>query len=268
MLPMIELFGYTIYSYSFFWWLGFAIVFIASFFYNRSGVVGRINTISFIILYGLFIVAVIYGSKIMGFIANVLSSDEGIMVIFSEPMRSLEQYYGRNMFYGGMLAVILVCVIYCKIFKIPLKKISGIFAPFAALFIMFIRLGCFSAGCCYGVPFAFGNTFTHSASLAPIGVALFPTQLAEAAFGLVMCIVLIVLGRKQKEQNAYLGIPLLVFSYALFRFVLEFLRADVQRDILYLSLSQWISLALAVIIGIWYLKRKTKTPLDKPTQNE
>ncbi len=204
MLPTFELFGQTIYSYAFFWYIRFTLLFIFSFFYNRSGVAGRLPTLDFISIYALFIVAAIYGSKLMGYLINVMGTGEGIGVIFSMSMRVFEETYGRNMLYGGMAAVLLVCFAYSRIFKIPLKKIFGIFVPFAGLLIFFLRLGCFSAGCYYGV-------------------------------------------------------PLFVFSYALFRFVIEFFRGDVQRDILFLSLSQWVSLAAAVVIAVWYLKYRSKT---------
>ena len=58
-----------------------------------------------------------------------------------------------------------------------------------------------------------------------------------------------------------------VIAYAVIRFVLEFLRYDYERGILWVfSTSQWISLIL-LPIGIWLLARRAKAG-EKPVSVE
>ncbi|MGB9628203.1 MAG: prolipoprotein diacylglyceryl transferase family protein, partial [Thermodesulfobacteriota bacterium] len=62
-----------------------------------------------------------------------------------------------------------------------------------ALGLFFGRLGCFSAGCCYGrktsLPWAV--VFKDPNSLAPLNVSLHPVQLYEAGMGLGLFFLLI-----------------------------------------------------------------------------
>ncbi len=261
MLPSYEIFNHTIYTYGTLWVIGFIVALVFGFFYNRSGVVGKISNLDYIVLSAIFIITIIYGSRIMGFIVNLFESGQEIGVIINNPMQQIDNYYGRNMFYGGAIAVILAILIYCKLFKVSYKTVFGVFMPGASLFVMFMRLGCFGAGCCYGVPFAFGSVFTHPNSVAPLGITLFPTQLTESIFGLVMFFVLIAFGKKYGEQEAHLSMPILVFAYCVLRFFVEFMRGDVNRNILYLSVSQWIALAIAIALGIYlinYIRAKKR----------
>jgi phosphatidylglycerol:prolipoprotein diacylglycerol transferase len=106
----------------------------------------------------------------------------------------------------------------------------------------FGRLGCFFAGCCYGVPSAFGLEFNAS-ELAPHGVKLLPVQLIEAGCNLLLFVLLLVLSRFCRRRGLLTGTYLA--AYAVMRFVLEFFRYDAERGVFWgLSTSQWISLLL------------------------
>ena len=106
------------------------------------------------------------------------------------------------MFYGGLIAAILVCIYQLRKHRLPLWTSGDLFAPGIALGYMVGRLGCLMAGCCYGKPttVAWAITFTDPAANfnvgTPLNVPLHPTQLYESAAGLVILVVLLVLEKR------------------------------------------------------------------------
>lgn len=110
-------------------------------------------------------------------------------------------------FFGGLVSCVLVGFLWPKI-----NSYADYALPGLCLGIFLGRLGCFWTGCCFGI---------HD----------LPVQLLDAGFGL-FC-----LFRVRKFQD------FLIF-YSMWRFGLEFLRADESRGIwaLGLSTSQWIAL--------------------------
>ncbi|MBK5278004.1 MAG: prolipoprotein diacylglyceryl transferase, partial [Bacteroidia bacterium] len=127
----------------------------------------------------------------------------------------------------------------------------------------FGRIGCFMAGCCYGIPTdsVFGVTFTHAACQAePLNTPLHPTQLYEAGFIFCLLAVLYFLkSRKRFEGQLFL---LYLIFYAIGRGVLEIFRGDVARGFIFsdwLSHSQLISLIIIGVAGFYYIRlSKTK----------
>ena len=57
-----------------------------------------------------------------------------------------------GVFYGGLIAAVLVCIYQLRKHKLPLWTSGDLFAPGIALGYMVGRLGCLMAGCCYGKP--------------------------------------------------------------------------------------------------------------------
>lgn len=158
---------------------------------------------------------------------------------------------GGYVFYGGIIGAFLMLLIYSRQFKIPLEKILLYLTPAIPLIHSFGRLGCLAAGCCYGIPCeSFGYQLNHS-PIAPAGIKLFPTQLLEAIYCFIIFIVLLILFNKRK--NGYQLISVYVFLYSPFRFLIEFMRGDIQRGFIGIfSTSQLISLLLLIIVGISY----------------
>ena len=124
------------------------------------------------------------------------------------------------------------------------------------------RVGCFLAGCCYGkeTTSILGVTFPKGSTayflLGP-NHSVLPTQLIEAVFLFLLVIVLLII--KKHQVVTYL------FSYGIFRFILEFFRGDDRGSLFILSPSQWLSIGL-IITGIILLIKKpneTYTPSIK-----
>ena len=99
--------------------------------------------------------------------------------------------------YGGIIAGVLCCMLYCKIKKLNFLEYFDLVMPEIALAQGFGRIGCFLAGCCYGKETSawYGVTFPADC-LAPAGVSLIPTQLFSAAGDFIFAIILFILQRK------------------------------------------------------------------------
>lgn len=161
-------------------------------------------------------------------------------------------------FYGGLIGGAATFIIITALAKPSVKKefwlIANLAAPCIVIGHMFGRIGCFMAGCCYGKPTDsfLGVTFPH------IG-KVFPTQLFEVFFLLALFAVMMVLIFKYKKLNFIMLIY--AYSYAIFRFFIEFLRNDSRGDFLpWLSPSQWQSILMLIVAAaltfyIYYFKR-------------
>ena len=71
-----------------------------------------------------------------------------------------------GVFYGGLIAAVVVCIYQLRKHKLPLWTSGDLFAPGIALGYMVGRLGCLMAGCCYGKPtdVPWAITFTDPAA--------------------------------------------------------------------------------------------------------
>jgi phosphatidylglycerol:prolipoprotein diacylglycerol transferase len=154
-------------------------------------------------------------------------------------------YFGRNprdvlsvfqsggVFYGGLIAGILVAWWYARRYKLPGWQTADVLAPGVMLGQAIGRLGCFSAGCCWGkpTPLPWAVTFTDVYAARQVGTPmdtpLHPSQLYEsfAAF-LIFLVLLWVAPRKRFHGQVAL---VYVALYSAVRFGLEFLRGDPDR---------------------------------------
>ncbi len=183
----------------------------------------------------------------------------------ANPLQAFALWKGGLVFYGGLLAAVPVGIWYLKKHSLPVWKTTDIMAPSIALGQAFGRLGCFSAGCCYGAPSSglFSVIFTDPRSLAPLGVPLFPTQLTEAAGNLTIFLVLLLVRRFKKFDGQVFWSY--VLFYAVLRFVIEFFRGDTIRGLYFgnaISTSQIIAIGMFLLAGvmIWRLSKKTDQP--------
>ena len=173
----------------------------------------------------------------------------------ADPVKGLTEGF---VVYGGIILGIVVGYIYIKRKKAVFSDYFDIIMPGVAIAQGFGRIGCFMAGCCYGVecdgPMCV--VFPEN-SLAPSGVSLFPTQLVSALGNFLIAAILILASRKLK-YSGFTGSLYLVL-YAVGRFAIEFFRADERGNIGPLSTSQFISIimiAVAVVLFIYYGRKK------------
>ena len=162
--------------------------------------------------------------------------------------------------YGGIIFGILAALLYCKKKKLFFLQYLDCAAPSIALAQGFGRIGCFLAGCCYGMPTdsPFSITFTNSA-YAPNHIPLFPSQLVSSAFDFLHFAILCLLFQRNKKPGK-IGAFYLIF-YSIGRFIIEFFRGDLERgNVGTLSTSQFISIfvAIAGIALVLFLSKKEK----------
>lgn len=228
-----------------------------------------------ILLSALTITAGLFGSKLfhvlfderLGHYLDVLS-EQGLFAFLAA---GFNPFKGGHVFYGGLVAGYLAAWLLARFaWNESVLRYYDITA-FPIIFGLFLsRIGCFLAGCCYGVPSNyFGISFPpssiagwemisqgkRSSFLDPLP-PLVPTQLIEsvAAFGIFfyLCWRL----RDAAKLPAGFFMTRFLFLYAVFRFFVEFLRADLRGGFLFLSTAQWIS--LGVLAVLWVVKRRTR----------
>jgi phosphatidylglycerol:prolipoprotein diacylglycerol transferase len=171
---------------------------------------------------------------------------------------SLATLQAAGIFYGGFVAAVATAFIYMRRRRLPLLKTLDAFAPGLALGHSIGRLGCFSAGCCWGVPthlpwaVTFTNTRAYQLVGVPLGVPLHPTQLYESLGELMIFAALYLLFLRAHREGSIISLYLVL--YGVLRFLVEFVRFhDQQSNPLTgpFSTEQWISLAL-VALGLCY----------------
>ena len=160
---------------------------------------------------------------------------------------SLSTLQAAGVYQGGFVVAFVVAVLYMRRQNLPVLATCDVFAPGIALGQAIGRLGCFSAGCCWGIathaPWAvtFHNPQAAELTGVPLGIPLHPTQLYESAADALIFLFLYFQFAKAHTAGAILGWYLTLYSVA--RFVIEFFRFHEQGLHLGLSYTQWISLA-------------------------
>jgi phosphatidylglycerol:prolipoprotein diacylglycerol transferase len=128
----------------------------------------------------------------------------------------------------------------------------------------FGRLGCFMAGCCYGLPTDsfLGVIFSDPKCAAPLHTPIHPTQLYEATFIFLLMTALLVL-RQRKIFDGQVFLVYLV-AYACGRSVIELFRGDFERGFVIkdiISISQFISLLIIAAAVYFYVKLNRRVNL-------
>ena len=226
----------------------------------------------------------------IGFIAiiiGILSATlfQSIYDFMEDPTKGFK-ITGRMTFIGGLIggiiSYILIYLLYTKLIN-PRLKDTNLFKAnmnkgiFELLVIVPIgitiahgvgRIGCFFAGCCYGVE-------THAwygIKFATTETTVIPTQLFEAIFLLVLSGIMFLLYYK---FNFKYNLGLYGISYGIWRFIIEFFRGDDRGGkILGLSPSQFWSILLVlggiafIFIYRYFLINKSKEQSELQTNEK
>jgi phosphatidylglycerol:prolipoprotein diacylglycerol transferase len=174
---------------------------------------------------------------------------------------SLATLQAAGIFYGGLIAALLVGSIYIRRRKLPLWRTLDVFAPAIAIGHGIGRLGCLAAGCCWGIacgrPWAITFTAAEAARFGtPLGVPLHPAQAYEALGEFAIGALLLAMWRRRADGQL---IGMYLALYSLLRFVVEFFRAHVEPNPWNgpLSDDQWISIAVLVTgLAIVWMRRQ------------
>jgi len=135
-----------------------------------------------------------------------------------------------GVFQGGLACGVIFAVWYMHKHKIPTWKVADIAGPAIALGHGFGRIGCFSAGCCFGrectVPWGvtFHSEYAHNLTGIPVGILLHPVQIYESFLNFLNFLILFIILKKKKFDGQVFS--LYIINYSIIRFFTEFYRGD------------------------------------------
>jgi len=163
------------------------------------------------------------GAKLILLVSNL-----SYYVTYPRELFSLARSGG--VFQGGLTFGVIFALWFFRRKKIPTWKAADVIAPALALGHAFGRIGCFSAGCCYGgacgLPWAatFTNDYAHGLTGIPLHVALHPVQIYEAILNALNFLFLFLVLKKKRFDGQVFA--LYIVAYSVIRFITEFFRGD------------------------------------------
>ncbi|MGN1130007.1 MAG: prolipoprotein diacylglyceryl transferase [Ruminococcus sp.] len=256
MYPKISLFGLEYSTYGICSAIGVLLMGLVAFLLIRKT---KICVEDFLIGTLVALVGAFLGAHILYGITNIPYMADGVQTFINEQKDIMFLFgviingIGGMVFYGGLLGALGAGALYCKIRKISIGDFSDCYAVGIPLFHVFGRIGCFLAGCCYGIESEFGFTATDALVESCNHVNRFPVQLLESGLNLILFAVMLILFSKKIMKNRLIFVYM--FLYSIIRFVDEFFRGDIYRGIwLGLSTSQWISIILFIVSSVVIVK--------------
>ena len=209
------------------------------------------------------------------FAAALVGIPSGIVISRLLHVVDLWEYYGQNLgqifgaagltIYGAVLGAALGVWIYSKISKLRFGYFADLIAPGIILAQVIGRLGCTINGCCYGIETSlpWGIVYAHPDSLAPLGIAVHPTQIYEIIYLLIIFTVLLKLKGRIKPDGSlflvYLGL------YSLWRVGIGFLREGTPF-LLGLHQAQVIAIIVLAITVSWLAYRTKWVKAESNTE--
>ena len=233
MLPYLHIFGISIPSYGLCMALGMILAFLYAYHTSKK------YSFSFI---SLIIIAVcpigfgLLGAKLLYIL---------VTYDFSEVVRrtlagDTSIIAGDGLvFYGGLIGGIIGLFIGLLIAKEKFHPVDKIVTPCVPLGHAFGRIGCFMAGCCYGVKY--DGFLSVIFPLAGVNEPVLPVQLIESFLNLIIFGLIVLFNKRSKLSP----LPVYFLMYSVVRFVLEYFRGDKIRGFMNgFSTSQWISIGI------------------------
>jgi phosphatidylglycerol:prolipoprotein diacylglycerol transferase len=180
----------------------------------------------------------------------------------AHPVEILGTIRSAGVLMGGVVAGAGAFWLYARRQKLPVVELGDAIAAPLALAQGVGRLGCFMAGCCYGVvsdawcAIRVTSVAAHEQTGVPLNTPLAPVQLVESAFDFVLAVVLTIAWRRRPRPAGTVLWLYFVF-YGAGRAIIEHWRGDAVRGLWFggaVSTSQIFSIA-AVLAGAFFLIR-------------
>ncbi len=188
----------------------------------------------------------------------------------------ISSFFSRQGFviYGAIIGGAISAYFIFRRYKMSFLKVADSFVPALAMGIGIGRLGCWSAGCCYGMPTGgrCGAIFPLSAFVYRLGdmssgvrvpvppfTPVVPTQLLHSIANFTVFFILWRVFLKNKKFDGQV-FTMFFILYGTFRFLIEFLRIDTPHTFLFgMSAAQMTGFFLVPIsaVGYFYLKART-----------
>lgn len=264
MFPILNIGPFTIGVYGICCTIGIVLAGLLSLHNAKSQ---KIDKYDMIICFASILIGAFIGAKLLYFIVDF----QAIRQYFEQNGFNYEtlsgMLQGGFVFYGGFIGGLLGILVFSGIRKVSPIHFITVITPSVPLAHAFGRVGCFMAGCCYGIPSEkFGVAFTNSIG-APNGIKLFPVQLLEAGLLLILAVICQIYFEKSKHRHC--TVYFYIFLYPIIRIITENFRYDdAERGIfLCLSTSTWISIFIIVIGAILFIADIKKGLPEKSTPN-
>lgn len=154
--------------------------------------------------------------------------------------------------YGAAIGIIILLIIFAKQYKKNFKELINNILPAIPLMYGISKIGCFLAGCCYGIKYNGPLSITYKYSLsAPKNISLLPIQIIET---ITFILIYLYISKKKKENKNIIGITLLLCGLS--KFLLDYLRMNHIDKIL--TVNQIVSIPFIIIGLILYFKEKSE----------
>ena len=213
---------------------------------------------------------------------EICAVDRGTCHPDRDCLRAFKFWYGGLTYYGGFLAAALFLYFYVKRLGYPVWRFGDVTGFAIPLGLVFGRIGCYLAGCCFGnrsdswlaVSFPKDSPAWVEQGKAHLlgshaheSLAVLPTQLYESAGTLLVFLVCfwMYLRRRTYDGKVFWWFVLL---YAVLRYTVEIWRGDQRGEWVFglFSTSQAIALpCIAVaLVMLPRLKRRSPPPHELP----
>ncbi|MFN7064682.1 MAG: prolipoprotein diacylglyceryl transferase [Aquificaceae bacterium] len=264
MFPVLfEVFGIKIYTYGVFVALG---VFLAYWLLLRLSEKEGIKP------------SHVENSLLLALLLGILGGRISYVIEHPEQVESIKDliaiWNGGMNFFGGLLGGVVGVLVGILKYRLPFWKSADMAVVALSIAHAIGRLGCTSAGCCYGRPFPADGISTPGiylsdefpffyvvfppGAVAPPYMPLYPTQLMEF-LGLLFIFALLLIAYRKKPFDGFVFV-LYTFSYGFLRFSLEFFRGVTPAiEGIGLTWNQLVALGMigvSLILGFWLLKEK------------
>jgi len=170
--------------------------------------------------------------------AKLLLLAGNLSYYISDPRELFSLARSGGVFQGGLTFGVLFALWYFRRKKIPTWKTADLIAPALAMGHGFGRIGCFSAGCCYGsecaAPWAvvFRNRYAAELTGVHLDTPMHPVQLYEAALNFLnFGVLFLILKRKKFDGQVF---AFYIVNYSVIRFFTEYFRGDHADNIFFI----------------------------------
>ena len=182
---------------------------------------------------------------------------------FGSPLDIFRIWEGGLTLYGGLMAAIIVSLLYLRRHRVSFLSVADATAPALALGEGTTRIGCFLNGCCFGRPCS-GALCVHYPADSYAAQALgegcvYPAQLFLSAAMLLVFVILWRLDRRTFRPGILFGLYLI--GQGIVRFFVDFYRYYEQADRLpalapvIQTKSQLVALLLLIGGGLLVINR-------------
>lgn len=159
--------------------------------------------------------------------------------------RSFGRFIGTGAnYFGFLLSILFFWVIFSLLIIANPLKILDISTMYLPIYLFFIKIACYCAGCCYGISWEYGP-YNHHPDHPGNQV---PVQLIEAFWALVIFLFLLWFRKKAKTGSLF---PTYMILYSATRFCSEFFRRE--ENVLGPLKTYHLLCLVGIVYGLFHL---------------